>query len=168
MRMLLAEALAARKDVVKEIDALSRRLRAVVVRYEDQSAPADDPTDVERELVRSLDSLQTLTVRINQANNQTTLSFDGRELSMMEAVVLRERLVLEAKARREAVEAIEQAIGVSGGRGWLGGRRAKDDLREVPNIDLPAAREAADRTSEAVRRLDMAMQQRNWTTELED
>jgi flagellar basal body rod protein FlgG len=51
---------------------------------------------------------------------------------------------------------------------WLGGRRAKDELREVPNVDLTEQRRTAGRLSETVRRLDMAMQQRNWTTDIGD
>lgn len=167
MRMLLAEALAARKDVMKEIDELSRRLTAAVVRYEDEAAPVDDPAQVGRELERALDRLEQLSIQINLANNQTRLAFDGRELTLMEAVALRERLVLESKARHAAVHAIEQAVGGGrSGRGWLAGRRAKDDLREVANVDLAAERRGANRLSETVRRLDMAMQQRNWTTDI--
>jgi hypothetical protein len=116
MRMLLAEALAARKDTIKEIEELSRRLTAAAVRYEDQPAPVDDPVRVDAELTRALDRLQALAVRINLANNETRLSFDGRELTMMEAVALRERLVLEAKARRAAVDAVEHALGAGKSR----------------------------------------------------
>jgi hypothetical protein len=165
--MLLAEALASRKDAVKEIDNLRARLAAAVLRYEDQAAPADDPNEVVIELGRTLDRFESLTVRINRTNNQTRVSFDERELSLMEAIALRERLILEAKARRAAVEAVEVATGSGkSGRGWLGGRRAKDDLRELPTVELRAERRAADELSEAVRRLDLAVQQRNWTTQL--
>jgi hypothetical protein len=75
---------------------------------------------------------------------------------------------LEAKARRAAVEEVERAThsGAGGRRGWLGNRRTKDDLRELPTVELRAERRAADQLSEAVRRLDLALQQRNWTTEL--
>jgi hypothetical protein len=167
MQMLLAEALATRKDVVKQIEELSRRLSAAVVRYEDESAPFDDPAQVAGELARALDRLEGLTVQIHRANNHTQLAFDGREMTLMEAVALRERLVLESKARHAAVQAIEQAVGAGGrGRGWLSGRRAKDDIREVSNVDLAAERRAANGLSETVRRLDMAMQQRNWTTDI--
>lgn len=162
MHMLLAEALAARKDVVKQIDELSRRLSAAVLRYEDDSAPVDDPAQVTVELARALDRMEGLTVQIHRANNETRLAFDGRELTLMEAVALRERLVLESKARHAAVQAVEQAFGAgSRGRGWLSGRRAKDDIRELPNVDLAAERRTANGLSESLRRLDMAMQQRN-------
>ncbi len=169
--MLLAEALAARKDTIKQIDDLRGRLAAAVVRFEDQDAPADDPTEVLIELARALDRFESLTVRINRTNNATRLAFDDRELNLMEAIALRERLILESKARRGAVEAVEVATasGKAGhGRGWLGGRRQKDELRELPTVELRAERRAADELSESVRRLDLAVQQRNWTTEIHE
>jgi hypothetical protein len=167
--MLLAEALAARKDTIKEIDDLRGRLAAAVVRFEDQDAPADDPSDVLTKLTRALDRFESLTVRINRTNNSTRLTFNSRELSLMEAIALRERLVLEAKARRGAVDAVEVATGAAKGahgRGWLGGRRQKDEVRELPTVELRAERRAADELSESVRRLDLSVQQRNWTTEM--
>lgn len=165
--MLLAEALAARKDAATAIDGLRARLTAAVLRYEDQEAAAEDPNDVVATLERVLDRYESLTVRINRTNNDTRLTFQERELSVMEAIALRQRLVLEAKARRAAVEAVENATGSGrNNRGWLGSRRGKDDLREIPTINLRAERHTADGLSEAVRQLDMQIQQRNWTTEL--
>lgn len=165
--MLLAEALAARKDAIAAIDAVRDRLAAAVVRYEDQETTTETPAELVAELGRSLDRFEALTVRINLTNNATRFGFDGRELSVMEAIALRERLSIEAKARRKAVETVEQATGVGrNGRGWLGGRRSKDEIREVPTVDVQAERRAADELSESIRRLDLALQQRNWTTEL--
>lgn len=168
--MLLAEALAARKDTITQIEDLRARLAAAALRYEDQDAPADDPAQVLTELGAALDRLESLTVLVNRTNNETRLTFDGRDLSLMEAIALRERLILEAKARRGAVEAVEQATGSgrSGRRGWLSTRRGKDEIREIPTIDLRLERRAADQLSEAVRRLDLALQQRNWTTQMSE
>jgi hypothetical protein len=169
--MLLAEALASRKDTITEIENLRARLAAAVVRYEDQEAPADDPAEVVTALTGALDRFESLAIRINRTNNETRLTFDKRDLSLMEAIALRERLVLEAKARHAAVDAVEQTTGLGKagrGRGWLGTRRAKDDVREMPTVDLRAERRAADGLSEAVRRLDLALQQRNWTTQLRE
>ena len=42
----------------------------------------------------------------------------------------------------------------------------KDDIRELAAIDVAVERRIADGLSESVRRLDMALQQKNWTTEL--
>jgi hypothetical protein len=159
--MLLAEALAARKDALAEISDLRDRLAAAVVRYEDETVPSEQPSDVVAGLTTALDRFEGLSIRINATNNQTNLSFDGRTLSVMEAIALRERLTLEAKARQKAVETIEDAAGTGRagrGRGFLGGRRTRDELREVPTVDLRAERRVSDELSEKIRRLDLALQ----------
>ena len=112
--MLLADALAARKDAITQIDDLRGRLTSAALRYEDQERAGDDPADVVARLGATLDRFESLTVRINRTNNATRLTFDERDLSLMEAIALRERLVLEAKARRGAVEAVEAATGAGG------------------------------------------------------
>jgi hypothetical protein len=167
--MLLAEALAARKDAIKTVDDLQGRLAAAVLRYEDQVSPVDDPDQILAQLAEALDRFESLSVRINRTNNETRITIDAREVSIMEAIALRERLLMEAKARRGAVEAVEQATGsgkAGRGRGWLSGRRTKDDIRELPTVELGVERQAANKLSETVRRLDLLLQQRNWTTDL--
>ena len=172
--MLLAEALAAKKDALKEVTDLRERLAAAAVRYEDQESATEDPTELVAKLDDALDRFESLTVRINQTNNQTRLAFDGRELSIMEAVALRDRLTLEAKARRAVVDAIEEGLETKSGRaqpayyGAQPARRSKDDVRKVVTIDFKEARAAADALSERVRRLDIALQQQNWTVEVVD
>ncbi len=168
--MLLAEALAARKDALKEVDALRERLAAAAVRYEDQETPVEDPGELVVRLEERLDAFESMSVRINRTNNATLLAFDGRDLTIMEAIALRERLTLEARARHGVVEALEQATGRGSRnrRGWLDARRTKDDVREISTVDIATERRAADGLSETVRRLDIALQQRNWTTDLVD
>jgi len=167
--MLLAEALAARKDAISEIDNLGNRLAAAALRYEDEDATGEPPAEIVSRLTNVLERFELLTVQINRTNSETSLSFDGRQLSVMEAIALRARLTMEAKARRMAVDAVEQVSGKGGrARGWLGSRRTKDDVRELPTVDLREERHAADQISETLRRLDLALQQRNWTTDLRE
>jgi hypothetical protein len=171
--MLLAEAVAAKKDALKEVEDLRERLAAAAVRYEDQEA-SEDPADLVAKLDDALDRMESLTVRINRTNNETRLGFDGRELSIMEAVALRDRLTLEARIRRGVVEAIEEGLETKSSPARAGyypvqtARRSKDDVRKVVTVDYKAARSAADDVSERVRRLDLALQQQNWTVELLD
>lgn len=170
--MLLAEALAAKKDALTEVSDLRERLAAAAVRYEDQDAATEDPAELVAKLNDALDRVESLTVRINASNNAARLVFDGRELSIMEAVALRDRLTLEAKARRAVVDAIDEALETKrrprGDFYAVSGRRSKDDIRRVVTVDYKAARRAADDVSERVRRLDIALQQQNWTVELID
>lgn len=108
--MLLAEALAAKKDALTEVSDLRERLAAAAVRYEDQDAATEDPADLVAKLTDALDRVESLTVRVNRTNNETSLGFDGRNPSIMEAVALRDRLTLEAKIRRGIVEAVEEGL----------------------------------------------------------
>lgn len=168
--MLLAEALAAKKDALKEVDDLRERLAAAAVRYEDQEA-SEDPAELVAKLDDALDRVESLTVRINKTNNETRLGFDGRELSIMEAVALRDRLTMEARIRRGIVDAIEAGLEIKKGRQehyFVADRRSKDDVRRIVAVDYRAARSAADDVSERVRRLDIALQQQNWSVELLD
>jgi hypothetical protein len=169
--MLLAEALAAKKDALKEVEDLRERLAAAAVRYEDQEA-SEDPADLVAKLDDALDRVESLTVRINRTNNATRLGFDGRDLSIMEAVALRDRLVMEARIRRGVVDAIDVGLEVRPSRQpqyyAAPERRSKDDIRKIVAVDYKAARSAADDVSERVRRLDIALQQQNWSVELLD
>jgi hypothetical protein len=172
--MLLAEALAAKKDALTEANDLRDRLAAAVIQYEDQEKASEDPATLVGKLSDALDRFERLTIQINKTNNETRLTFDGRDMSIMEAVALRDRLTIEVKARRAAVEAVEE--GLETGKTskkrpayyQQAARRSKDDVRMVPRIDVAAERRVADELSERVRRLDLALQQRNWATELVD
>ena len=71
------------------------------------------------------------------------------------------------------MEAIEEGLETKSSRKQPGyyqqrERRSKDDVRKVAVIDLGGERRLADELSERVRRLDIALQQKNWTTELVD
>jgi hypothetical protein len=170
--MLLAEALAAKKDALLEVEDLRGRLAAAAVRYEDQETAAEDPTELVAKLNEALDRVESLAVRINRTNNEARLAFDGRELSIMEAVALRDRLTLEAKIRRSVVESIEEGLETRPAARAAyypqQSRRSKDDVRKIVAVDYKAERSVADALSERVRRLDIALQQLNWTTELVD
>ena len=56
--MLLAEALAAKKDALKEVEDLRERLAAAAVRYEDQEA-SEDPADLVAKLDDALDRVES-------------------------------------------------------------------------------------------------------------
>ena len=65
--MLLAEALAARKDTLKEIDGLRDRIAASAVRYEDQETPVESPAELVDKLAERLDAFESLSVRIESS-----------------------------------------------------------------------------------------------------
>lgn len=157
--MLLAEALAARKDALEKIKELEDLLGSAMVRDEDERAY--DVAGLMTRFEARLTEYGELTTRINRTNNVATIRFEGRAYTLMEAVALRERLLLEARTRRGAHQ---EAIDTIGRTGY--GLRSKDQVKRVATVDLNRFREATDAISERTRRLDIVMQQANWTTDL--
>lgn len=170
--MLLAEALAAHKDHLSAVNAMPSRLAAVAVCFED--APEEEREEARRELAElegafaaHLAEIERLTVAINRTNNATTVRFEGRELSLMEAVALRDRLTIEEKRTRELLEAVEEATSGRSGHSWRGlERRTKDDIRRLALVNVGERRAAHDHLAKRIRALDMELQQRNWNTQL--
>lgn len=161
--MLLAEALAARKDALKRINDLTEALKEAVVVYED-STNHEDPAPIAKSLLDAAEEFRALTVRINLTNNETTVTFDGRTMSLMEAVAYREYLLLLSRANKGVYERASEKI--TGGR--YGGRRSKEDVRHIEVLPVASFRSAADSASLELRRLDLEIQKRNWVTEVVD
>ena len=166
--MLLAEALAERKDILKQIADLAERATSSAMRYEDEDqGPKDEASTLLVELSARLDRLQQLNVLINRSNNETQLSFEGRQMSMMEAIALRDRLALEASKKRAVLEAVSEE---RPGRHRMYGyeRRSKDDVKLLPALDVAALRDECNSLSGRARALDLEMQKVNWVEQLVD
>lgn len=163
--MLLAEGLAARKQALVSIKDLSARWQTAAVRYEDAVAESEDPASLQEQLDTAIDDFRVLSERINRTNNATTITFDGQSLTIMEAVALRELLLLRAKHYRATADAVVETL--SGSSRYYG-KRTKDDIKQVAAIDIAEVRNVADRASKRVRELDIVLQQKNWTTDLLD
>ena len=161
---LLSEALAQRKQALSDINTLSARLQGAAIRYDDDSgSPLDDSEVLIEGLQRAIKDFQSISIRINKTNNVTVLNFDGGAATIMEAIALRESLLLTAKHHRALADHVMEQVQ---GRSRYGRTRTKDDIKQVATIDIAAVRQIADTASETVRRLDIALQQKNWTTEL--
>lgn len=160
--MLVAEALAQRKTIHGKISSTETAISTSAITYEDEE-PDYDPEALLTELHSLGEEFASLSVRINRTNNDTFITFDGDEMSMMEAVALRDNLLL----RKRGLDRIADAIESAQGKGRYGyNRRSKDDLKQ--NIHLPTKRvrkESAD-LAQRIERLNIVMQAMNWTTEL--
>jgi hypothetical protein len=162
--MYLAEALAARKDKLTEIDAMRERIVAAASLYEDEEPSAhEDAASLLARMGELLAGIEELNVRINRTNNSTTFVFERKTRTLMEAVALRDRLLLEQRVRKAVVEGLEVALG----RGRMSfERRSKDDVRRVVSLKPAEMRASADAVAARIRMLDLAMQRANWSTEL--
>ena len=167
MYLLLAEGLAARKATLKNIGDLETRIAEAAVRYEDDAQDGDeDPTELLAAFNASASEFEDLSTRINRTNNAASLAFDGMKMSVMEAVALREQMLLRQRGLKRIIEAIEGTLGK--GRRSYGRTRTKDDIKQVNLLPVAGLRKDANALSERIRRLDLVMQQVNWTTTLLD
>jgi hypothetical protein len=166
MAILLAEALAARADLESSIRDIKARVAAAAVHADDEPSAAPAAADLLAELMAAIEASCAMTGRINRANNSTTMRFEGKTLSLMAAVLLRDEIKRKAEALRSALSEIEQALGKQGG--YYSRRRGKDELRmvsDLPVADLRASEKAA---SARLRALDMEIQKANYAVTLVD
>ena len=161
---LLAEALAERKQALVDVRTLAERLQSAAVRFENDDPDArENPRAVKDEMLAAIGRYGDLTVKINLTNNTTVVKFDGREMTIMEAVTLREQLKLEASHLRSTADHVQEVLQP---RHRYGRNRTKEDIREVADVPAKEFQRMADEASEKLRRLDAALQQANWTTEV--
>jgi vacuolar-type H+-ATPase subunit D/Vma8 len=163
--MLLAEALASRKSALKKIGELETRIAASALSYEGEK-PEDKSDDLIKEFEALVAEFEALSTRINRTNNTVSIQFFGKSYSMMEAVAMREAMLLQQRGWKRIAVAIETAQGK--GRYGYGARRTKDDLKQVVHLSPAALRKSSDRFAQKLETLNVAMQQVNWTTELLD
>lgn len=164
--MLLAEALAERRQVLDRIAKTGDRWVRVATWDEDEAAPTQPEADaVLTELSADLDRLQELNVLIHRANNLAELDWAGASVTVMEAIALRDRLNLERTTIDAAKREIEEAIGTRRGR-WLGSRRSREDVKTSTLIDPRELGKRADAVAARMRELDLAVQKINWSHQL--
>jgi hypothetical protein len=162
--VLLAEALASRKAALRKIGELESRIGAAAIGYEGEPAPDENAGVLLLEFEALCLEFENLSTRINLTNNDVTIKFDGREMSMMEAVAFREGLLLRQRGMKRIAEAIDSAMGK--GRYGYGNRRTKDELKMLTYLAPAAMRKSSDAEAQILERLNIVMQSVNWTTEV--
>lgn len=155
--MLLAEALRERADAQRQIGALRDRI-ADAARYTEGEAPAEDAAELLAEAEAVVDRLAELLLAINRTNLEATLA-DGRTVTaaLAERDALRSRFGL-LKAAADAA---------AGGRRDMF-RLGRQELRTFAALDVTALRGRADDVARQIRQLDLAIEQVNFTTEVDD
>ena len=150
--MKLAEGLSIRKDLQTRIEQLKARLLNNM-KVQEGDKPAEEPTELMKELDSCLEQLQDIMFRINATNMHTTK--DGKTLTMMMA----ERDVLGKRLQvlREAFERASQSQD----------RYGRNEIKYVTTVDVPALRKQIDKHAKEFRLLDMEIQALNFATELE-
>lgn len=149
--MKLAEALSIRKDLQKRIDQTESRLcRNATVQEGDQ--PTEDPTELFAELDSCLQQLQTLIYRINATNMSVVCN--GKTLTQMMAE--REVLIRKITALRNVTEQASRQQE----------RYSRSEIKQVITVDVRALNKQVDALSQQLRKLDIEIQQLNFSEEL--
>ena len=151
--MKLAEALSIRKDLQKRIEQLkSRLLNNVKVQEGDE--PAEKPVELMVELDRCLVQLQELIYKINVTNLNT--KYEGRTLTEMMAE--RDVLKIRIQTLRDVFQNASQ----------MQDRYSRTEIKMVTMVDVKALGQQLDQLSAELRKLDVAIQTMNFTTELNE
>ena len=149
--MKLAEALNQRADLQKRLAQLKDRL-SNNVKVQEGDSPAEKPEDLFVELNASLKELESLIVRINKTNQET--SWGGKTLT--EIIAAKDVLSLHLSTLRAVLEAANVRSD----------RYSRNEIKFVRTIDVTELQKKVDSLSKELRELDSSLQQANWTVEL--
>ncbi len=149
--MKLAEALNQRADLQKRLAQLKDRL-SNNVKVQEGDSPAEKPEDLFVELNASLKELESLIVRINKTNQETT--WGGKTLT--EIIAAKDVLSLHLSTLRAVLEAANVRSD----------RYSRNEIKFVRTIDVTELQKKVDSLSKELRELDSSLQQANWMTDL--
>ncbi len=149
--MKLAEALNQRADRQKRLAQLKDRL-SNNVKVQEGDSPAEKPEDLFVELNASLKELESLIVRINKTNQETT--WGGKTLT--EIIAAKDVLSLHLSTLRAVLEAANVRSD----------RYSRNEIKFVRTIDVTELQKKVDSLSKELRELDSSLQQANWMTDL--
>ena len=149
--MKLAEALNQRADLQKRLAQLKDRL-SNNVKVQEGDSPAEKPEDLFVELNASLKELESLIVKINKTNQET--SWGGKTLT--EIIAAKDVLSLHLSTLRAVLE----------NANVRSDRYSRNEIKFVRTIDVTELQKKVDSLSKELRELDSSLQQANWMTDL--
>ena len=149
--MKLAEALNQRADLQKRIAQLRERI-SNNVKVQEGDQPAEKPEDLFTDLDKSLKELESLIVRINRTNQETT--WEGKTLTEM--IAAKDVLSLHLSTLRAILDEANVRSD----------RFSRNEIKFVRTIDVNELQKRVDDRSRELRELDSRLQQANWMTDL--
>lgn len=149
--MKLAEALSIRKDLQTRIEQLKVRI-INNVRIQEGKQPAEDPTDLMKDLDSCLKQLEELIYRINVTNMHAKSGDKTLTQLMAERDVLTKRVQVLREVFNQASSSSE--------------RYSRSEIKYVTTIDVKAMGKQLDKLSSQLRTLDVEIQSINFATEL--
>ena len=152
--MKIAEALLLRADIKKKLASARTRIGNNAVVQEGET-PHEDPNQLIKETFASLNELEDLICRINQANQESKLP-DGRTLS--QALAHRDTLIHQHSLLTHAVS---QSIREPD-------RYSQKEIKWVATMKVKGLQKQIEDLAKKIRHLNGAIQETNWKTELPD
>lgn len=149
--MKLAEALSIRKDLQTRIEQLKVRI-INNVKIQEGEQPAEDPTDLMKDLDSCLKQLEELIYRINVTNMHAKSGDKTLTQLMAERDVLTKRVQVLREVFNQASSSSE--------------RYSRSEIKYVTTIDVKAMGKQLDKLSSQLRTLDVEIQSINFATEL--
>jgi hypothetical protein len=152
--MKLAEALLLRADVQKKVASLRDRIaKNAIIQKGDKLH--EDPAKLIEEAFLTLKELETLVVRINQANLKYALP-DGRTLT--QAIAHRDTLVGQHSLLQHAITHAQKGPD----------RYSMAEIKWVATLNVAGLQKQLEDVAKKVRELNTAIQQANWIIELDE
>ncbi|MFH2006567.1 MAG: DIP1984 family protein [bacterium] len=152
--MKLAEALMLRADIQKKLASLRSRIGQNAV-VQDGDEPHEDPQKLLDEAVSVLSELESLVIRVNQANQQHKLP-DGRTLT--EAIARRGTLTARHSLLQHAIENSSKEPD----------RYSMKEIKWVATLKVERLQKQSEDLAKQIRELNAAIQETNWKVELEE
>lgn len=149
--MKLAEALNLRADISMRISQLSERLNANS-KVQEGEQPSEDPMELLAELDRLTEQLSSLISRINLTNSSTV--HEGKTLTEM--IAEKDTLSLKSSIIRSFLTAATVKIE----------RYSNKEIKIFSTVSIRDMQKRSDELSEKIRKLNVSIQQLNWSTEL--
>ena len=149
--MKLAEALNLRADISKRISQLSERLNANS-KVQEGEEPSEDPKELLEELDRPTEQLSSLISRINLTNSRTV--HEGKTLTEM--IAEKDTLSLKSSIIRSFLTSASERVE----------RYSFKEIKMCSTVNIRDMQKGSDELSEKIRKLNVLIQQLNWSTEL--
>lgn len=150
--MKIAEALLLRADLKKKLVSLRERIAANAV-VQEKETPHEDPAKLIKEAVAVLEELESLILRIDAANQTTTLP-DGRLLAA--AVAHRDTLAQRHSLLQAAIAASRKEPD----------RYSMKEIRWVATLDVAKLQKQSDDLAKQIREINAAIQATNWKADI--
>lgn len=149
--MKLAEALNLRADTAKRLSQLSERLTANA-KVQEGDSPAEEPSELLEKLDRLTKQLEELISRINLTNSRTL--YEGKTLTEM--IAQKDALSLKSSILRSFLSAASAKTD----------RYSNKEIRIVSTVNVRELQKKSDEISEEIRKLNVKIQELNWSTDL--